>query len=111
EHAEMHAVAFSTASEPIVAAGGVRDVDVLKRLMSLEIHGRRLAGVVVVREVTQGRFTIAEAKEVIAAGPDRTITEPPKPEPLPRGTSSTPPLLADAAAAYLRAAEAAESAA
>lgn len=108
---QILAEALSTVSEPIVAAGGVRDLDDLKRLMSLEIHGRRLAGVVVGREVTQGRFTIAEAKEVIAAGPDRTITELPKPEPLPRGTSSTPPLLADAAAAYLRAAEAAESAA
>ena len=107
---QILAEALSTVSEPIVAAGGVRDLDDLKRLLALEIHGRRLAGVVVGREVTQGRFTLAEAKELIAAGPEHTVDEVPAPEPVAR-PSGPPPLLADAAAAYLRAAEAAESAA
>jgi len=107
---QILAEALSTVSEPIVAAGGVRDLDDLKRLLALEIHDRRLAGVVVGREVTQGRFTMAEAKELIAEGPDTTVTEAPAPEPVAR-QPSTPPLLADAAAAYLRAAEAAERAA
>src|SRR5690606_11858550 len=43
---QILAEALSTVSEPIVAAGGVRDLDDLKRLMSLEIHGRPLAGAV-----------------------------------------------------------------
>ncbi|HLU30546.1 MAG TPA: HisA/HisF-related TIM barrel protein [Acidimicrobiia bacterium] len=107
---QILAEALATVEEPIVAAGGVRDLEDLGRLLSLSIHGRTLAGVVVGREVTQGRFSLAEAKEAIAQGPVRTTSEAPAPEPVARA-SSVPPLLADAAAAYLRAAEAAENAA
>lgn len=106
------AEALATVEEPVVASGGARDIEDLHKLLALEIHGRRLSGVVVGREVTQGRFTLAEAREVIAAGPTRPAREPaemPAPAPRPAGTAS--PLLSDAAAAYLRAAEAAEQAA
>lgn len=106
---QILAEALATVEEPVVAAGGVRDLDDLKRLLALSIHGRQVAGVVVGREVTQGRFTLAEAKEVIAAGPPRVPVEPPEP---PATTRSTlPPLMADAAAAYLRVAEIADQAA
>lgn len=106
---QILAEALATVEEPVVAAGGVRDLEDLKRLLALSIHDRRVAGVVVGREVTQGRFTLTEAKDVIAAGPPRMVTEPPVVEKPARPT--VPPLLADAAAAYQRAADAAEQAA
>lgn len=106
---QILAEALATVEEPVVAAGGVRDLDDLKRLLALSIHGRQVAGVVVGREVTQGRFTLAEAKEVIAAGPPRVPVE--APEPPPTARSTLPPLMADAAAAYLRVAEIADQAA
>lgn len=54
---------------PVIAAGGVRSLEDLRELMSLEAAGSRIAGVVVGREVTHGRFTIEEAKTVISEGP------------------------------------------
>lgn len=106
---QILAEALATVEEPVVAAGGVRDLEDLKRLLALSIHDRRVAGVVVGREVTQGRFTLTEAKDVIAAGPPRMPTEAPVVEKPAR--ASVPPLLADAAAAYQRAADAADLAA
>ena len=61
--------ALAVVTEPVIAAGGVRDLEDLRRLLALEADGRRLAGVIVGREVTHGRFTVEQAKEVIAAGP------------------------------------------
>lgn len=46
---------------PVIAAGGVRDLDDLRSLDELEVNGDRLDGVIVGREVTAGRFTIEEA--------------------------------------------------
>lgn len=106
---QILAEALATVEEPIVAAGGVRDLDDLRRLLSLTVHDRSLAGVVVGREVTQGRFTPAEAKAVIAEGPTRKTAEVPPAAPAARST--VPPLMADAASAYLRVAESAEQAA
>lgn len=57
--------ALSIVEEPVVAAGGVRNLDDLRQLVALEVKGRRLAGVVVGREVTHGRFTLEEAKAVL----------------------------------------------
>ena len=51
---------------PVIAAGGVRHLDDLRHLMDLESGERRLAGVVVGREVTEGRFTIEEAEAVLS---------------------------------------------
>ncbi len=51
--------------EPVVASGGVRNADDLRALTSIEVGGRSLAGVVVGREVTEGRFTVAQAKAVL----------------------------------------------
>jgi phosphoribosylformimino-5-aminoimidazole carboxamide ribotide isomerase len=53
--------AMATVDEPIVAAGGVRNLGDLDNLHRLEIDGKTLDGVVVGREVTEGRFTMAEA--------------------------------------------------
>lgn len=65
---EILAEALATVEEPVIASGGVRDLDDLRMLMQLEASGRHLAGVVVGREVTAGRLSIAEAKEVLAGG-------------------------------------------
>ncbi len=56
---------LSIVEEPVVAAGGVRNMDDLAALKALETNGRTLSGVVVGREVTQGRFTIEEAAALI----------------------------------------------
>ena len=64
--------ALATVEEPVIAAGGVRDLEDLRQFVQLEASGRRLGGVVVGREVTAGRFTIEEAQEVLAGrGPLR----------------------------------------
>ncbi|HSM45090.1 MAG TPA: HisA/HisF-related TIM barrel protein [Acidimicrobiia bacterium] len=65
---QILAEALATVEEPVIASGGVRDLEDLRKLMLLETSGRNLGGVVVGREVTAGRFTVAEAKEVIAGG-------------------------------------------
>lgn len=55
------AVALGTVDEAVVAAGGVRHLADLDALHDLEVEGKRLDGVVVGREVTEGRFTMNEA--------------------------------------------------
>lgn len=66
---EILSEAISVVTEPVIGAGGVRNLDDLRDLMALESEGRRLAGVIVGREVTHGRFTIDEAKQVLAETP------------------------------------------
>jgi len=65
---QIMAEALAIVEEPVIAAGGVRDLEDLRKLMMLETSGRTLSGVIVGREVTAGRFTVEEAKEVIAGG-------------------------------------------
>ncbi len=65
---QIMAESLATVEQPVIAAGGVRHLDDLRDLARLESGGRQLAGVVVGREVTAGRFTIEEAKQVIAGG-------------------------------------------
>ena len=60
-------MAVGMVDEPVVAAGGVRHLEDLVRLRDLEIDGKRLGGVVVGREVTEGRFTVEEAAELLVA--------------------------------------------
>ncbi len=65
---------LSIVDEPVIAAGGVRNFDDLRRLKELEVAGKRLSGVVVGREVTAGRFTVEDASALLrrtgpAAGP------------------------------------------
>jgi phosphoribosylformimino-5-aminoimidazole carboxamide ribotide isomerase len=65
---QIMAEALSTVEQPVIAAGGVRNLDDLRDLMRLEASGRTLQGVIVGREVTAGRFSIEEAKQVLAGG-------------------------------------------
>ena len=65
---EILAESLGTVEDPVIASGGVRDLDDLRKLTQLESSGRQIAGVIVGREVTAGRFTVEEAKEVLAGG-------------------------------------------
>nr|NIS42541.1 1-(5-phosphoribosyl)-5-((5-phosphoribosylamino)methylideneamino)imidazole-4-carboxamide isomerase [Desulfuromonadales bacterium] len=57
-HAALElALQTAAADEEVVAAGGVRNLDDLTDLKGLEVNGAKLAGVVVGREVSEGRFT------------------------------------------------------
>ncbi len=60
--------AVSYVEEPVVASGGVRNLEDLAALQDLESSGKRLGGVIVGREVTEGRFTIEEARKQLAGG-------------------------------------------
>jgi phosphoribosylformimino-5-aminoimidazole carboxamide ribotide isomerase len=60
--------ALRLVDEPVIAAGGVRDLDDVSKLMSLRGHGKRLAGLVVGREVTAGRFTMDQLAAALAGG-------------------------------------------
>jgi len=66
--------AMSYAPEPIIAAGGVRHLDDLRRLMSLRSGGRTMQGVVVGREVTEGRFTVEQAQAILTGADASTPT-------------------------------------
>ena len=63
-------LALSVVEEPVIAAGGVRDLDDVARLMQLGSDEHRLAGVVVGREVTAGRFTIEQCASALAESAD-----------------------------------------
>lgn len=61
--------ALSVVDEPVVAAGGVRDLSDIAELVNLSSNGNMLAGLVVGREVTAGRFSMEDAaKELANAG-------------------------------------------
>lgn len=57
--------ALGIVAEPVIAAGGARDVDDLRGLAGVEQDGRTLAGVIVGREITEGRFTLDEARQIL----------------------------------------------
>ena len=62
------AAALRIVSEPVIASGGARDMADLTALRDLEVDGRSLQGVVVGREITEGRFTIEEAQALLGDG-------------------------------------------
>lgn len=57
--------AVAAVDEPVIASGGVRDLRDLEGLMQIEAGGKQLAGVIVGREVTEGRFTIEQATAML----------------------------------------------
>lgn len=60
------ALTNATSDEVVVAAGGVRNLEDLEDLRQIKVEDRRLDGVVVGREITEGRFTFEEARTVIS---------------------------------------------
>lgn len=61
--------ALSIVDEPVIAAGGVRGLEDLNELLQLEEEGKRLGGIVVGREITEGRLTMAQAIRAIQGLP------------------------------------------
>jgi phosphoribosylformimino-5-aminoimidazole carboxamide ribonucleotide (ProFAR) isomerase len=57
--------ALGMVPEPVVAGGGARDLEDLQHLIDLQNEGRGLAGVVVGREITEGRFTMEQARNLL----------------------------------------------
>jgi phosphoribosylformimino-5-aminoimidazole carboxamide ribonucleotide (ProFAR) isomerase len=54
-------------SIPVVASGGVGEVDDLRTLARLSSEGRRLAGVIVGKAIVEHRFTVPEGLVACAA--------------------------------------------
>jgi phosphoribosylformimino-5-aminoimidazole carboxamide ribotide isomerase len=50
---------------PVVASGGVGSLDDLRALAELEVGGRRLAGAIVGTAIHDGRFSVAQALDVL----------------------------------------------
>ncbi len=61
--------ALSLVDDGVIASGGVRHLDDLRELTAAGSDGKRIEGVIVGREVTHGRFTLDEAKKVLAETP------------------------------------------
>ena len=70
----LHLEALEDVDVPLIAGGGVRNLDDLRDMLRLQAKGRTLAGIIVGREVTSGRFTIEEAKKVVAEMPAEVET-------------------------------------
>ena len=79
---ELLRMALTVVDDDVIAAGGVRHLDDLRDVISTTGEGRRIKGVIVGREVTHGRFTLDQARAVLAEPPTviNLETEPP-PEP------------------------------
>jgi phosphoribosylformimino-5-aminoimidazole carboxamide ribotide isomerase len=82
------ATALSLVDDDVISAGGVRHLDDLRDVTALHGNGRQLAGLIVGREVTHGRFTITEAKAALAETSRQASLDPesqPSPESLDTG--------------------------
>ena len=60
-------MALELVDEPVIAAGGVRGLDDIARLTQMSVEDKRIAGVVVGREVTAGRFTVEQCVAALAS--------------------------------------------
>ncbi len=66
---EILATALSLVDDDVISAGGVRHLADLRDVTAISSNGKRVNGVIVGREVTHGRFTLDEAKAVLAETP------------------------------------------
>ena len=58
-------IAISIVDEEVIAAGGAQDLDDVRSLLKLRSGEKRLAGLIVGREVTSGRFTVEDAQALL----------------------------------------------
>ena len=65
---DIYAEALELVPEPVIVAGGVGTLEDLRTLSRLSVEGRKLAGVIVGREDTVGRFSLPDAKQTVLAG-------------------------------------------
>ena len=61
------AAALEATSVDVIASGGVGSLADIEALTSLEVGGRRLAGVIVGKALYEGRFSVEEAMAACAA--------------------------------------------
>jgi phosphoribosylformimino-5-aminoimidazole carboxamide ribotide isomerase len=73
---DIFAEALELVPEPVIVAGGVGNLEDLRTLSRLSVEGRKLAGVIVGREVTVGRFSLADAKRTVVAGKEAPSLSP-----------------------------------
>ena len=59
--------ALTTVDEPVISGGGARDPADLRALVELTADGKRLDGLIVGREITEGRMTLEEVRKVLDA--------------------------------------------
>lgn len=59
--------ALSLVDDDVIASGGVRNLDDLRDIASVSVGGRKIKGIIVGREVSHGRFTLAEARATLDA--------------------------------------------
>lgn len=60
---------LATTQVPVIASGGVGNLDHLRSLIALEANGRTLEGVIAGRAIYEQAFTVAEAAAVLAGTP------------------------------------------
>lgn len=60
--------AMESVAEPVIAGGGVGTLDELRALRDLSAAGRSLGGVIVGREITEGRFSVEDALALLQDG-------------------------------------------
>jgi len=58
-------IAIALVDEDVIAAGGVRDLDDVRSLLKIKEDDKRVAGLIVGREVTSGRFTVEDAQALM----------------------------------------------
>ena len=93
---EVLSTALSTVDDAVISAGGVRHLDDLRDVIAVHENNRQVAGVVVGREVTHGRFSLDDVRAVLAEAP-RHVT---KAEEATASTSVPHPAIAAAAERY-----------
>ncbi|MEA3510024.1 MAG: hypothetical protein U9R51_01175, partial [Actinomycetota bacterium] len=57
--------AISIVDEEVIAAGGARDLDDVRALLKIKSGDQGVAGLIVGREVTSGRFTVEDAQALL----------------------------------------------
>ncbi len=62
---EVYEELLASVALPVVASGGVGELDDLRSLDALDVSGRRLAGAIVGRALYERRFTVAEAVDAL----------------------------------------------
>jgi phosphoribosylformimino-5-aminoimidazole carboxamide ribonucleotide (ProFAR) isomerase len=60
----LHKV-LATTEVPVIASGGVGNLDHLRSLMTLDADGRTLEGIIAGRAIYENAFTVAEAVAVL----------------------------------------------
>jgi len=92
---DILATALSLVDDEVISSGGVRHLNDLRDVIATTAGGKRAGGVIVGREVTHGRFTLDEAKAVLAETP-----RPASDDAKTRATVAVDPAATDAAERY-----------